>query len=34
MLAGTAIEILAARDDTKSPSFFIEPSLLAVKEKS
>src|SRR5437667_446158 len=29
----TAIEILTARDDTKSPSFFIEPDVLAVKEK-
>jgi len=29
---GTAIEILTARDDTKSPSFFIEPTALAVKE--
>ena len=34
MPKGTAIEILTARDDTKSPSFFIEPSVLAVKEKA
>jgi hypothetical protein len=34
MPKGTAIEILTARDDTKSPSFFIEPPELAVKEKS
>jgi Glyoxalase-like domain len=33
MPKGTAIEILIARDDTKSPSFFIEPDVLAVKEK-
>src|SRR5438876_4601793 len=33
MPAGTAIEILTARDDTKSPSFFIEPPVLAVKEE-
>jgi hypothetical protein len=33
MPKGTAIEILTARDDTKSPSFFIEPDVLAVKEK-
>jgi hypothetical protein len=33
MPKGTAIEILTARDDTKSPSFFIEPPVLAVKEK-
>ncbi len=32
MPKGTAIEILTARDDTKSPSFFIEPPELAVKE--
>jgi len=32
MPKGTAIEILTARDDTKSPSFFIEPPVLAVKE--
>ena len=34
MPKGTAIEILTARDDTKSPSFFIEPSVLAVKEEA
>src|SRR6266478_10166786 len=34
MPKGTAIEILTARDDTKSPSFFIEPAVLAVKEKA
>src|ERR1700730_3301455 len=34
MPKGTAIEILTTRDDTKSPSFFIEPSVLAVKEKA
>jgi hypothetical protein len=34
MPKGTAIEILTARDDTKSPSFFIEPPVLAVKEKA
>lgn len=34
MPKGTAIEILTARDDTKSPSFFIEPEVLAVKEKT
>ena len=33
MPKGTAIEILTARDDTKSPSFFIEPDVLSVKEK-
>jgi hypothetical protein len=33
MPKGTAIEILTARDDTRSPSFFIEPDVLAVKEK-
>lgn len=33
MPKGTAIEILTARDDTKSPSFFIEPDALAMKEK-
>jgi len=33
MPKGTTIEILTARDDTKSPSFFIEPDVLAVKEK-
>ena len=33
MPKGTAIEILTGRDDTKSPSFFIEPPVLAVKEK-
>jgi len=32
MPKGTAIEILTARDDTRSPSFFIEPPVLAVKE--
>jgi hypothetical protein len=31
---GTAIEILTARDDTKSPSFFIEPPVLTVKEEA
>ena len=34
MPKGTAIEILTTRDDSKSPSFFIEPSVLAVKEKT
>src|SRR6266566_9703028 len=34
MPKGTAIEILTARDETKSPSFFIEPDVLAVKEKA
>jgi hypothetical protein len=34
MPKGTAIEILTARDDTKSPSFFIEPPVLAVNEKA
>ena len=34
MPKGTAIEILTARDDTKSPSFFIEPDVLSVKEKA
>ena len=34
MPKGTAIEILTARDDTRSPSFFIEPDVLAVKEKA
>src|SRR5437667_2488287 len=34
MPAGTAIEILTARDDTKSPSFFIEPPVLAVNEEA
>jgi hypothetical protein len=33
MPKGTAIEILTSRDDTKSPSFFIEPDVLAVKER-
>ena len=33
MPKGTAIEILTARDDTKSPSFFIEPAELAVKTR-
>jgi hypothetical protein len=33
MPKGTAIEILTARDDTKSPSFFIEPAELAVKAR-
>ena len=32
MPAGTAIEVLTPRDDTKSPSFFIEPPPLAVRE--
>src|SRR5713101_9511673 len=34
MPKGTAIEILTARDDPKSPSFFIEPPVLAVKEEA
>jgi hypothetical protein len=34
MPKGTAIEILTARDDTKSPSFFIEPPVLSVKEEA
>lgn len=34
MPAGTAIEILTPRDDTKSPSFFIEPAVLAVSEEA
>lgn len=34
MPKGTAIEILTARDDTKSPSFFIEPDVLAVKAQT
>jgi len=34
MPKGNAIEILTARDDTKSPSFFIEPPVLAVKEEA
>lgn len=34
MPKGTAIEILTARDDTKSPSFFIEPPVLAVTENN
>src|SRR5262245_9262051 len=34
MPKGSFIEILTARDDTKSPSFFIEPPELAVKEKA
>jgi hypothetical protein len=34
MPKGTAIEILTARDDSKSPSFFIEPDVLAVKDKA
>src|SRR5437762_897652 len=34
MLKGAAIEILTPRDDTKSPSFFIEPPVLAVKEQA
>ena len=34
MPAGTAIEILTPRDDTKSPSFFIEPPVLAVNEEA
>jgi len=33
MPKGTVIEILTARDDTRSPSFFIEPAELAVKAK-
>src|SRR6266568_1422800 len=33
MPKGTAIEILTASDDTKSPSFFIDPYFLSVKEK-
>ena len=33
MPAGTAIQILTPRDDTKSPSFFIEPPVLAVNEE-
>jgi len=32
MPAGSGIEILTARDDTKSPSIFIEPAQLAVDE--
>jgi hypothetical protein len=34
MPKGTAIEILTARDDTRSPSFFIEPDVLAVKAQT
>jgi hypothetical protein len=34
MPKGSAIEILTARDDAKSPSFFIEPPVLAVKEEA
>jgi hypothetical protein len=34
MPTGSAIEILTPRDDTKSPSFFIEPPALAVKEEA
>ena len=34
MPKGSAIEILTARDDTKSPSFFIEPDVLAVKKET
>jgi len=34
MPKGTAIEILTARDDTRSPSFFIEPPVLAVKDEA
>lgn len=34
MPKGNAIEILTARDDTKSPSFSIEPLLFAVKEEA
>jgi hypothetical protein len=34
MPAGSAIEILTPRDDTKSPSFSIEPPALAVKEEA
>jgi hypothetical protein len=33
MPKGSAIEMLTARDDTKSPTFYIEPAALAVKEK-
>ena len=32
MPAGSGIEILTARDDTKSPSIFVEPSSLSVDE--
>lgn len=34
MPKGSAIEILSARDDTRSPSFFIEPPVLAVSEEA
>jgi hypothetical protein len=34
MPAGSAIQILTPRDDTKSPSFFIEPPVLAVNEEA
>ena len=34
MPKGNAIQILTARDDTKSPSFFIEPPVLAVNEEA
>jgi len=34
MPAGAAIEILTPRDDTKSPSFSIEPPVLAVSEEA
>src|SRR4029077_3121101 len=34
MPKGTAIEILTARGDTKSPSFFIEPDVLAAKAQT
>jgi hypothetical protein len=33
MPQGTSIEILTPRDDTKSPSFFIEPPVLTVNEE-
>jgi hypothetical protein len=34
MPAGSSIEILTPRDDTRSPSFFIEPPDLMVKEEA
>jgi hypothetical protein len=34
MPKGTAIEILTARDDTKSPSLFIEPDVLSVEAQT
>jgi hypothetical protein len=34
MPPGSAIEILTPRDDTKSPSFFIEPPAFAVNEEA